>query len=120
MNATLLARDAYGSSNSAIRTPRSDEYTAFSRITAAMKKAETFGETAEALTNNRRLWTTLAADLAGDGNGLPRELRADLLSLAAFTDRHTSKVLRREAGIEVLIDLNTTIMAGLRQQRAPA
>lgn len=116
MNATLLARDAYGASNRGISTPRSDEYAAFSRITSAMKRAGTFAETAEALTDNRRLWSLLAADLAGEGNGLPRQVRADLISLSLFTDAHTSKVLRREAGIEVLIDINTTVMAGLRQQ----
>ncbi len=120
MNATLLARDAYGSSNRAVRTPRADEYAIFSRVTAAMKKAQTFAETAAALTDNRRLWITLAADLSGEGNGLPDALRADLLSLAEFTNAHTSKVLRREAEIDVLVEINATVMAGLRQSGAPA
>ncbi len=120
MNATLLARDAYGASNSATRTPRSTEYDAFSRITAAMKKAETVAETVEALTRNRRLWTILASDVASAGNGLPDTLKAEILSLADFTIRHTSKVLRRAGDIDSLIEINTNIMTGLRQRHGAA
>lgn len=116
MNATLLARDAYGDSTRAIRTPKSVEYDAFSRITSAMKKAETFVQKVEAMDLNRRLWTILAADVAGKDNGLPIALRAEIFALAEFTDKHTSKVLRHEAEIDVLIEINATIMGGLRRQ----
>ncbi|WP_375262891.1 flagellar biosynthesis regulator FlaF [Palleronia sp.] len=116
MNAALLARDAYGASTRAIRTPRSEEYDAFARITSAMRKAVTFSEKTASANLNRRLWTLLATDLVSDQNELPRDLRASLLSLAEFTNQYTSKILRGEAEISVLIDINTTVMAGLRQQ----
>lgn len=122
MNTSNLAQNAYGSTSRVVQTPRSAEYAAFSHITSALKAAKDFAEKVEALTLNRRLWTVLAADLAGDGNGLPEQLRAQLLSLANFTNQHTSKVLRGEADESPLIEINTSIMAGLRQrqQDAPA
>ncbi len=119
MNATTLARSAYGSSSRVVQTARSTEYDVFSRITAALKAATEFPDKAEALDRNRRLWTLLAADVAGEGNQLPTDLRARIFYLAEFTQAHTSKVLRGEAEADALIEINTAIMAGLRQQRAP-
>ncbi len=120
VNSTLLAQNAYGSSARAVKTAQSAEYDAFSRITSALKAAATFPEKVQALTQNRSLWTLLASDVAGKGNGLPQQLRAQIFYLADFTNQHTSKVLRGDAESDVLIEINTSIMAGLRQQGRPA
>ena len=56
----------------------------------------------------------LAADLADPGNGLPDALKAQLLSLARFSLRHSDRVLAGNATSAVLIDVNISIMKGLR------
>lgn len=119
MNALHQAKTAYGSTQKTIRTPRGIEYEAFARITYGLKTAEAkgktgFGELVAALHQNRRLWTLLAADVAEEGNQLPEELRARLFYLAEFTNVQTSRILKEKASAEVLIDVNTSIMRGLR------
>ena len=49
-----------------------------------------------------------------DGNRLPLQLRASLLSLAEFVRRHSLAVLGGRASVAPLIDINTSIMKGLR------
>lgn len=114
-----MAKTAYTTNSAPIRTPRGTEYEAFARVThriksAAEKGRAAFPELVAALHANRQLWTMLAADVAEDGNGLPESLRARVFYLAEFTVLHSSKVLRGEAEAEVLIEINTAIMRGLR------
>jgi flagellar protein FlaF len=113
------ARKAYEIGNPALRSPRSTEYEAFARVTRELK-ASSPGDgkaapaTIRALHENRRLWTLLAASVVDDDNGLPNELRARLFYLYEFTTVQTRKVLRGEAGIGPLVDVNAAVMAGLR------
>ena len=118
---TLLAaaRAAYGAPAAPIRTPRTVEYEAFARVTARIKAAAAkgkpgFADLAFALHDNRRLWTTLAADVAEADNGLPQQLRAQLFWLSEFTDVHSRQVLAGEAEAAVLVEINTAVMRGLR------
>ncbi|NYS25003.1 flagellar biosynthesis regulator FlaF [Rhodobacteraceae bacterium 2376] len=125
MNALLHARVAYADPNDASRTPRDIEYRAFARATRALTEnanasGTSFARLADALTMNRRLWATLARDLADDGNGLPQGLRASLLSLAQFVMTHTEQVLSGTETVQPLIDVNTAIMRGLRGQHEAA
>ena len=121
MNALNMAKTAYATTQSPIRTPRSTEYEAFARITHRLKDASTkgragFARLAEAIHSNRRLWTLLAGDVADNGNGLPRELRAQIFYLAEFTNHHSTLVLNGEGDVDVLVEINTSIMRGLRSQ----
>ena len=125
MESALRARTAYGNPKAAARTPRQVEYQAFAKITQDLKGASDQSEAAfpalvAALHENLRLWTIVAAGVAEDQNGLPMSLRAQLFNLAQFTRTHTSKVLKGEAEPEALIDINTAIMKGLRQQQEAA
>ena len=118
MNAILQAKTAYGSSAMPIRTDRGTEYALFTRITqkmhaAARKGRGGFPELISALHENRTMWTTLAVDVAGSENQLPADLRAQLFYLAEFTEAHTRKVLRREAGVRPLLEVNMAVMRGL-------
>lgn len=115
MNATLLAKSAYANARPHLRDPRAAEYEAFAQITAALSRAASFSERASALQDNRQLWATLATDLAHPENGLPEDLRAQLLSLSRFTSQHTSKALAGAADVETLVEINTAIMRGLGQ-----
>lgn len=118
MESAALARTGYSQASRQIKSARSIEYDVFARITARLRRAaETesdFSELVAALHENRELWTLLAVDLVDPGNGLPTQLKAQLFSLADFTFQHTAKVLFRQADPRVLIDINTSIMIGLR------
>ncbi len=118
-----MARTAYSSAAAPIRTNQSTEYDVFAQITGRMKSAMArgkpgFSQLAAALNDNRRLWVLLASDVADTNNALPEPLRARIFYLAEFTLHHTGKVLDGSGSADVLIDINTTVMRGLRQQGA--
>lgn len=122
MNIAALAHNTYSDAQAPIKTQRSIEYQVFAKITHRLSKLTTggieeFKELAEALQDNRRLWTILAADVAESENGLPKELRAQIFYLAEFTEHHSKKVLAKEASPEALVDINTAVMRGLRSMQ---
>jgi flagellar protein FlaF len=84
------------------------------RLRAASAPDAPFPDLASAIHDNRSLWSLFALDLALPTNGLPGELRDRLLSLAHFVEDHSSKVLKETATVDVLIDINTSVMKGLR------
>lgn len=117
--ATSNARAAYGRREAPVRTARAHEYDLLARCTqklamAWMRRKDDFPMLATALTENLQLWSALAADVAEKGNGLPQQLRAQLFYLYEFTAGHTRAVLDNRASVEVLIDINTAVMRGLR------
>ena len=119
MNAATLAKAAYARPQTVLGSPRALEYELLARATAALAAATErdsldFPALAEALDRNLRLWSRLAADVAGEGNQLPKDLRARLFYLYEFTEVQTRKVLDGSASVEVLIDVNTAVMRGLR------
>lgn len=119
MNALSQAHRAYSAASAPTRTTRGTEYEAIARITTRIRSADAkgsagFAALAEALSDNRKLWTIFAIDVADKGNPLPAELRARILYLAEFTNHHTSKVLARQASIDPLLEINTAILRGLR------
>jgi len=117
MNASALAQSAYGLKAPGVKSARETEYQVFARVTGGLTRARDTGaihDLAQSVHDNTRLWTTLAADLMGDGNRLPDALRAQLLSLAQFSVLHGSRVLQHEARIDPLIEVNESVMKGLR------
>lgn len=117
MNAVDRARLAYASPSQPVRTARDIEYDAFARVTYRLRAAagdDSFPKLAEALHDNRELWVALAGDVAGEGNDLPAPLRARIFYLNEFTRQHSSKVLKGDATPDVLIEINTSVMRGLR------
>ena len=95
--------------------PRQTEHRLFGQVTGALARvgATVDVEGTKTLEWNRRLWLTLQSDLSREENLLPDQLRAQLISLAIWVDKHTTKVLRGEAEIAPLISVNRTIMEGL-------
>ena len=120
MNAPHMARTAYAPATGSVSSPRATEYNTFARVTRAMKAADGPAATAAALHDNRRLWTLLAAGVADAENALPADLRGRLFYLAEFTNQHTSRILNGDASTDVLVEINTAVMRGLRQQPAGA
>lgn len=119
MNAFQLAKSAYFPVAPQLRSAQSHEYDAFARVTRGLMDARTKPEIAKAILDNRTLWTMLAGDVADPDNRLPGPLRARIFYLAEFTAVQSRKVLNGTAGVQALVDVNSAIMAGLRQQRDP-
>ena len=117
------AHAAYARPEAPQRNPRALEYDLLARATRALsqasaRKGEGYAALIAALDENQRLWSTLAADVAGSENGLPSRLRAQLFYLYEFTAQHSRAVRDHKASVDVLIDINTAVMRGLRGQGA--
>ena len=112
-----MSLHSYDRAQAGTEDPRLTEYRLFAQVTKALTDTAEHGmeheSWAEALNWNRRLWMTLQLDLANETNQLPEALRAQLISVAIWVDRHTSLVLRGDGEIEPLINVNRTIMEGL-------
>ena len=97
--------------------PRKMELDVFEKATSSLiahKDKEVDEESfRDAVDFNRRLWRTLEVDLGSEANQLPDSLKAKLISVAMWVDRHSDLVLRNQSGIDALIDINQTIMKGL-------
>lgn len=118
MNAVDLAKKAYGTNTSPVRTPRNTEYAAFARVTQKMRAAAAqgrlgFGDLARAIHENRQLWSILAIDVADRNNRLPHSLRGQIFYLAEFVAEHSRKVLKGDQSVEALVEINTAVMRGL-------
>ena len=109
---------AYTKATSRSESPRDLEYRLFGQVTRALMHAQTVDPSdmatrIDALDWNRRLWSTLASDCSGSGNGLAGPLRAQIISISLFVNRHSSVVMRGDDDFQVLIDINRSIMQGL-------
>jgi flagellar protein FlaF len=113
-----MTLQAYQKAQAAAENPRNTEYRLFGQVTGALidaSSAGTKGKTLiEALDWNRRLWGTLAVDCIDDANRLPREVRAQIISLSLWVTRYSSQVMQKGASVTPLINVNRTIMQGLQ------
>jgi flagellar biosynthesis activator protein FlaF len=110
---------AYSQKEAPTRTFRSVEYELLAQITRRLRAAwanreDDFPGLVRALADNERLWSMLAADVALPGNGLPAALRARLFYLYEFSVHHSRAILDSKGSVEVLADINTAVMRGLR------
>ncbi|MBP9950768.1 MAG: flagellar biosynthesis regulator FlaF [Cypionkella sp.] len=115
----IAARSLYVQSEAPPQMPRRAEYDLLARCTQRLKAAastrrQNYAGLVTALEENQRLWSTLAADVADEGNTLPAKLRAQLFYLYEFTAHHSRTVRDDNGSVEVLIDINTAVMRGLR------
>tara|TARA_R110000787_G_scaffold18059_6_gene55728 strand:+ start:1932 stop:2288 length:357 start_codon:yes stop_codon:yes gene_type:complete len=113
-----MAQRAYAPTGAPTRSPRSIEYDVIARVTFRLKSAimkDKLPQLLEALHENRKLWRTLAIDVADKDNALPKDLRARIFYLAEFTDHHTNAVIRKKVSAVPLLEINTAILRGLKQ-----
>ena len=120
-----MSLHAYQQANARAESPREMEYRLFGQVTRALMDAvalpeHEIGKRMDALDWNRRLWATLATDCADENNKLPKPLRASMISLSIWVNKHTSAVMRREESIEPLIEINRIVMQGLATSQANA
>ena len=110
-----MSLHSYVQAQNATEEPRQTEYRLFAQVTRALMQSQegAKSEIAKAIHWNRRMWLALQADCASDANVLPDETRAGIISLAIWVDKHSRKVLKGEAEVSPLIDINRSIMEGL-------
>lgn len=113
-----MSIQAYQRAATQAESPREIEYRVFGIVTAGLVRARDAGRAdigvlAHAVHENRRLWSIFANDCAQPNNSLPGPVRARIISLSMFVDRHSSAVIRDGADIEPLIDVNRSMMEGL-------
>ena len=116
-----MSIQAYQKVQRRVETPRETEYRLFTEVTRALNNAKSLPATdiagrMKALDWNRRIWNFFALDCASENNALPQDLRASIVSLSMFVNRYTSQVIRENADIDPLIDINVTMMQGLMPQ----
>ncbi|MCA1776688.1 MAG: flagellar biosynthesis regulator FlaF [Loktanella sp.] len=117
MNLTQQAHRAYAPVQAHIHTPRAIEARLLSDITSRLRKGpKNYPSFVSAVQDNRKLWTTLAIEVADRDNVLPQALRAQIFYLAEFTENHTHKILAGTADAQPLVDINTAVVRGLNGQ----
>ena len=119
MTVAAHKQNGYLDATKTVGMPREVEYQLFARVTGKLnrgyRKDLDFTDLVEALHENLTLWRTLALEVIDDNNDLPDQLRAQIFYLFEFTRAHTPKVMRKEADVSALVDINMSIMRGLRQ-----
>lgn len=119
-----MSLDAYRRVQKIAASPRGTEYRLMSQITGEMIDARDAGLTGArlmpALHRNREVWTVFSSLCALPGNQLPDALRAGIISLALWVDRHTTAVVRGQESIDDLIDINRSIIDGLANENVAA
>lgn len=116
--------DAYKRTIRQTAAPRDVEYRLLAQVTSALLKARDLREKSErdprrmaqimdALNWNNQVWDAFVEDVGTEGNMLPRELRAAIVSLGIWVTRETGMISGGEGDIDALIAVNRAIMRGL-------
>lgn len=108
---------AYQKTQAAVENPRNTEYRLFGQVTGALLEAQKASAKGapliDAIDWNRQLWSALASDCLDDANKLPKELRAQIVSLSLWVAKYSREVTRQGASVDPLIEVNRSIMQGL-------
>lgn len=84
-------------------------------LTVARDAGSSSMEAIEALHFTNKLWTTLIEDLGNQDNALPKELRANLISIGLWLLRETEEVRQgRSQNFEGLIEVSQIIRDGIQ------
>ena len=117
MIANQQHRHDYGAFSAPEKSSRSAEYDAIGRVTsnllALSESRSNFAALVAAVDENRRLWATIASSVVDPDNTLSGEIKAKLFYLHEFTTEHSRKVLKGNAGLIPIIDVNLAVMRGL-------
>lgn len=125
----MRSRDIYRQTIQQTAAPRDGEYRLIAQITAALIECEEFidevagdprkmSQLVEALNRNKRMWDVFIEDAGTAGNQLPRELRADIVSLGIWVGKETDLILDGRGDLSALITVNRAVSRGLAGKRA--
>lgn len=114
-----LAVKAYGEVRNRTADNKSLEAALFQQITDGLKQAIDLEKSdpatwADAINRNLELWTLLTTDLLNPDNQLQDALRKSLLEISVFVRRTSMQVLSGGATLDDLIEVNESIMTGLK------
>lgn len=108
---------AYQRTRNSIEHPRATERRLLGQVTGALIDARERNMRgpmlADVLHWNREVWNSFSAACADGANALPETLRAGMISLSLWVDRHSSEIMAGRASLDDLIDVNRMIMDGL-------
>ncbi|MEM9809762.1 MAG: flagellar biosynthesis regulator FlaF [Pseudomonadota bacterium] len=117
------AKAAYKQTITETEEPREIERKVFIQVTGELERAAREAShplsapALDALSRNQKLWGELMFDCAYKDNPLPAQLKAGIISLALFVDRHTPDVISGDKTIEPLLEINRNIIRGLAGQK---
>ena len=113
-----MTLQAYKNTQRITEDSRTTEYRLFGQVTGALIDAQRNGRSGsplvEAVDWNKKLWRTLAADCMDERNQLPQDVRAKIVSLSLWIAKYSRSVTREGASLDPLIQVNRTIMQGLK------
>jgi flagellar protein FlaF len=95
---------------------RETEIAAFGSVNRMLESAGDASARIRAFGRNHDLWSTLVKDLARDGNKLPADLKAQLVSLGMWAMRYSTLAILHNLSADPLIEVNRNIAAGLALQ----
>ena len=124
MNDLAMARRGYTSSSISSSNPIEAEYSLIARLShrlaeASRNRERRHPEFVAALSENRRFWNLVAVSVADAGNGMSADLKARLFWISEFVAHETGRILSGESDPEILIEINASIMQGLRMAATP-
>ena len=104
-----------------VSAPRDLEANLLSRSAANLQRVrdnwdQAQGELREALRFNRRLWNVFLSSVTRPESPLPRSIRENVANLGLFVLKHTitAEVSPQASKLDVLININRQLAAGLR------
>ena len=114
---------AYDSVSKATRSGREIEAAVLTKAALKLKKCQDDwnapdrdNKLDEALKYNQRIWSIFQSELSREDHQLPKQVRLDILRLAAFIDRRIFETMAFPAPekLNIVIDINNNLAAGLR------
>ena len=116
-------QNAYTHNPTAVRSFRDIEYSIIAKttqnlITAYQNKDSNYIGFIEALYKNEILWSTLVSDVACKENKLPDDLKRGIIYLYNFITDHSKKIRCGSSNIDSLIEINKSILRGLKSEGA--
>lgn len=109
---------AYDRVQNTTEAPRQVEYRLLGQVTNALRSAKAKPDDRpgfyNALVWNKKVWDAFMCDLVDDTNKLPKPMRNQLIALSAWVSKQTFAVMDGNAKIDALIDVNVSIMEGLK------
>ncbi len=119
MSEAQQAARGYSKNGENIKDFRTQEYDVILGVTRELKKVQsnadsTFNDVVSVVHKNEKLWNAIGSQVAEEANALPLNLKASLFSIARFVSAHSTEVLKRNADLDVLLELNVSVLRGLK------
>ena len=113
-----MSASRYAAVQDAATSPRDLEIRAFHYVNGLLAGAREGGVPARiaALHKAHRLWSILVADLLGEGNRLPAELKGRIVSLGLWAQRESLARMDDTSSLEPLMALHRDMIEGLEAQ----